>query len=297
MSELIIQRPWLVVMTAALLLIVLEELLGHPASSRFGGRRISDNFILYSVGIGFVGLIGAALPGLEATAGSALLPGFGLTAWLGLPPWATFITLFLLESLVNYWVHRWNHAVPLLWRLHRVHHSDPTQDVSSAVRNHPLELIPTYLGQFAAIALVGATPGQAIAVGLVNLCWSLFTHADLGKSALHYPTALQFLVSPAYHRIHHSAAATQTDSNFGNMLAVWDHVFGTARNPAREAVGMIGLGPDYAASLSLLGQLGLPFRTVGTQAALKAALVRPPADRLTHPYPEATLERVTPGGL
>lgn len=278
MAEHFLDRPWLVIMITTLLLMALERSFKRQNRRDFNDNRLGDNFILYSLSYGLIALVGLILPGLVRDPGQTLVPAFGLTYWFSLSVGETYIALFLADSFFNYWVHRSSHSVPLLWRIHRVHHTDPAQDVSSAVRNHPFELVPVYLGQLAAIVLVGATPAQVIVVGLIAAVWSLFTHSDLGRAALQFPLALRVLVSPAYHRIHHSAAPAQTDSNYGNMLTIWDHLFGTFRDPASETVAETGLGARYAASLSLRGLLTLPFRTIGEEPSRTPALVRPVTD-------------------
>lgn len=290
--ELILHRPWLVVIAAVLVLFMLEERAdsaGHQPSD----GRIATNFVLYSLGLGMIGSIGVILPGLFAAPTAALLPGFGLSSWLVLPAWASWLAFFLVDSFINYWLHRLSHSLPWLWRIHRVHHSDPAVDVSTALRSHPLELLPNYLGQLAAIAVVGATPLQALGVALVNGVWALFAHADLRRTALDFPPSLRVLVSPAYHRVHHSALTAQADSNYATMLTLWDHVFATARVPQREQIAEIGLGPGYAGALTLRGQLALPLCSMG----LNGALVRPPAIRLTRRHPEAAPDPGSPGGL
>ena len=209
------------------------------------------------------------------------------------PSAAGWLALFLTDSFFGYWLHRLNHTLPWLWRIHRVHHSDPALDVSTALRSHPLELLPSYLGQLAAIAVVGATPLQALGVALVNMVWALFVHANLRRTAMDFPPLLRAFVSPAYHRVHHSAVPAQTDSNYATMLTLWDHVFATARAPHREPISEIGLGPGYARALTLRGQLALPFCGTG----MNGALVRPPAIRLTRRHPEAAPDPGSPGGL
>ena len=292
LSELILHRPWLVVIAAVLILFVLEERASSTGSPRSDGR-IGTNFALYGLGLGMIGSIGVILPGLFAAPRAALLPGFGLSSWLALPAWASLLGLFLTDSFFGYWLHRLNQTLPWLWRIHRVHHSDPAVDVSTALRSHPLELLPSYLGQLAAIAVVGATPLQALGVALVNMVWALFVHANLRRTAMDFPPLLRAFVSPAYHRVHHSAVPAQTDSNYATMLTLWDHVFATARAPHREHISEIGLGPGYAGALTLRGQLALPLRGMG----VNGALVRPPAVRLTRRHPEAAPDPGSPGGL
>lgn len=167
----------------------------------------------------------------------------------------------LARSFSQYWLHRASHAIPILWRLHRIHHSDTHFDASLALRRHPLELIP-------ALAIhLGVTIALGLPVWAVVIVDTLLVAANFWEHlALRIPPAMQRIlgivfVTPRAHRIHHSALREQTDSNFGSALIVWDRLFGSYRNPARDDVRRIGLGPhDDLSAASLTAQLVQPFR-------------------------------------
>lgn len=166
----------------------------------------------------------------------------GLLARLGLPFVAQLLLTFLLLDVWRYWEHRLFHRVPVLWRLHLVHHSDTQMDVTSSQRHHPFEF---FLGTAVMLALISAFGLPAQAVGLYLLtatAIALFSHANL-----HLPAALDrrlswLIVTPGVHAVHHSELQAQTDSNYGTVLTLWDRVFGSYVDPAHVKIPHFGLG-------------------------------------------------------
>jgi sterol desaturase/sphingolipid hydroxylase (fatty acid hydroxylase superfamily) len=156
------------------------------------------------------------------------------------------------------------HAVPVLWRLHRVHHADPDFDLTTGVRFHPIEIVLSMLIKFATIVVLGP-PVLAVVIFEVLLNASaMFNHGNL-----HLPAALDralrwFIVTPDMHRVHHSVEDDETNSNFGFCLSWWDRLFGTYRGQPRAGhVGMtIGIRghSDPREVTRLPGMLMLPFR-------------------------------------
>jgi len=169
--------------------------------------------------------------------------GGGLLPWLGLSGPAAVVLAILLLDLVIYLQHRLFHAVPLLWRLHRMHHADLDFDVTTGLRFHPLEILTSMLIKLAAVVVLGAPAVAVLLFEILLNATSLFNHANL-----RLPTRLdrllrRVLVTPDMHRVHHSVVPQETNSNFGFSLAVWDRLFGTYRaQPAAGHAGMtIGL--------------------------------------------------------
>ena len=153
-------------------------------------------------------------------------------------PFATQVLLtFLLLDLWRYWEHRLFHRIPLLWRLHLVHHSDTEIDVTTSERHHPLEFL---LGTAVMMALIAALGLPAHAVGLYLLTATvvaLYSHANLRLPAGMDRRLRQFIVTPSVHAVHHSDLQRQTDSNYGSVLTVWDRLFGTLRHDYWETMG------------------------------------------------------------
>ncbi len=169
--------------------------------------------------------------------------GWGLLPLLGLSQPVTTILSVLLLDLVIYGQHVAFHKVPLLWRLHRMHHADLDFDVTTGLRFHPAEIILSMVIKFAAIAALGAPPVAVLLFEIILASTSLFNHSNL-RLALSADAILRLIiVTPDMHRVHHSILREETDSNFGFNVPWWDRLFGTYRaqpNAGHEAM-QIGL--------------------------------------------------------
>ncbi|MEX0707178.1 MAG: sterol desaturase family protein [Woeseia sp.] len=161
----------------------------------------------------------------------------------GLPNVAAVIIGVLLLEVVIYWQHRLMHTVPLLWRLHRVHHADTSFDVTTGVRFHPIETALSMAIKLGIIYLFGIAPLAVLIFEIALSAGSLFTHANLRipKAIDHYVRWL--FVTPEMHRVHHSWHPDETNSNYGFHLSLWDRLFRSYRDQPRDGhTGMtIGL--------------------------------------------------------
>lgn len=171
---------------------------------------------------------------------------FGLFQWLDWPSWIEWTLSVLLLDLAVWAQHLATHRVPLLWRLHRVHHCDPDLDISTALRFHPAEIGLSMVFKMAVAILLGVPLGALTLFELLLAIFPLFNHANLAM-----PRSLDALlrlavVTPDMHRVHHSTEHRETDSNFGFCFSLWDRLLGTYRaQPAKGHDGMeIGLA-DY----------------------------------------------------
>lgn len=171
---------------------------------------------------------------------------FGLLAW---PSSLEIALAVLLLDLAIYWQHRMLHMIPLLWPLHRVHHSDTAFDVSTGVRFHPLEIALSMAIKLALVVVLGPHPAAVVIFELLLSATSLFTHADFALPARFEPWVRRVIVTPSMHRIHHSVLREETDSNYGFNLSVWDRLFGTYRaQPRAGHDGMIIGLPEFRRS-------------------------------------------------
>jgi sterol desaturase/sphingolipid hydroxylase (fatty acid hydroxylase superfamily) len=201
-----------------------------------------------------------------AAVGVALIAaqhGWGLLNWLGLPAWAAAIAGVVGLDLVIYAQHVTFHHVPVLWRLHRMHHADLDIDVTTGVRFHPLEILLSLAIKMAAVVALGV-PAVAVLIFEVLLnATSMFNHGNVALPPWADRIARWIVVTPQMHQVHHSIDRAETDSNFGFNLPWWDRLFGTYR--ARPAAGeqgvTIGL-PIFrnAAELQIVRLLTQPFR-------------------------------------
>ncbi len=226
-----------------------------------GQRRQLTNLLLISID---TLLLRLAFPVLAV--GLALQlerHGFGLLPALGLPFWLSCLLAVLLLDLAIYWQHRWMHVVPLLWRLHRLHHSDTGFDVTTGLRFHPFEMAVSMVYKLALVALIGAPALAVLVFELLLSAGALFTHADFAL-----PRALDrrlrwLLVTPSMHRIHHSTWQPETDSNYGFHLSIWDRLFGSYRAQPRQPEAQMPIGLEYFRSSTeqrLPALLLQPFR-------------------------------------
>jgi sterol desaturase/sphingolipid hydroxylase (fatty acid hydroxylase superfamily) len=161
--------------------------------------------------------------------------GFGLFNVVDLPAWVGVAASIVALDLAIYLQHVLFHAVPALWRLHRMHHADLEFDVSTGLRFHPIEILLSMLIKFAVVAALGA-PALAVLIFEVLLnATSMFNHGNV-RIPQGIDRILRWLVvTPDMHRVHHSILARETNSNFGFNLPWWDRLFGTYR--AQPAAG------------------------------------------------------------
>jgi sterol desaturase/sphingolipid hydroxylase (fatty acid hydroxylase superfamily) len=155
--------------------------------------------------------------------------GGGLFGWLGTPAWLAVPLAVLLLDLAIYLQHVMFHAVPALWRVHRVHHADTDIDVTTGLRFHPVEIVLSMLVKFAAIAALGPPAVAVLLFEVLLNATSMFSHANLRLPERVDAALRRVLVTPDMHRVHHSAIERETNSNFGFNLALWDRAFGTYR--------------------------------------------------------------------
>jgi len=166
----------------------------------------------------------------------------GLMSGLGIPLAVQYLLTFLLLDLWGYASHRLFHAMPVLWRLHLVHHSDTQVDITTSQRHHPLEAA---LGAGLTLSLVATLGLPAPAIGLYLLFASAF--AIWAHANLRLPAAVDRLmrrlavVTPSFHAAHHSSDSRQTDSNYGMVLTLWDRLFGSYTDPDQQQVRHYGL--------------------------------------------------------
>ena len=220
---------------------------------------------LGNLGILAIDLVAVRLLVPTAAVGVALLAaekGWGLLPALGLPYWLAAIVSVVVLDLTIWAQHYVFHHVPVLWRLHRVHHADVEIDVSTGVRFHPLEILVSLMIKMAAVIALGAPAAAVVAFEVLLNATSMFNHSNVALPAWAEPAARWLVVTPQMHEVHHSAERTETDSNFGFNLPWWDRLFGTYR--AKPAAGdrvVIGL-PVFrdARERNLLRLLTQPFR-------------------------------------
>ncbi|WP_093810487.1 sterol desaturase family protein [Stappia sp. ES.058] len=189
--------------------------------------------------------------------------GIGLFAWLGVPFWlAATLGFVLLDFAV--WAEHWaSHKIPLLWRIHKMHHADRDIDVTTALRFHPLEILISMAWKAAVVVAFGIPAVAVLVFEVVLNGAAMFNHANVKLPVWLDRVLRMLIVTPDMHRVHHSIIRQETDSNYGFNLSVWDRLFRTyVDQPRKGHAGMtIGLAeyqtPEPA---GYLWSLALPFR-------------------------------------
>ena len=206
-------------------------------------------------------LFPAAAVGMAAF---AVQQGWGVLNAVALPAWLAFVIAVVALDFVIWLQHVMVHAIPLLWRLHRVHHADPDYDLTTGARFHPIEIILSMLIKFAAIAVLGPPVAAVIVFEVLLNAMAMFNHGNVRLPAAVDRVLRWFVVTPDMHRVHHSVEDDETNSNFGFNLSVWDRLFGTYRAQPRGGHEGMTIGiRGYAQRRDvtwLSGMLLLPFR-------------------------------------
>ena len=159
--------------------------------------------------------------------------GWGILNYYSVSLIAAVILSVVVMDAVIYLQHVMVHAVPALWRLHRVHHADPDFDVTTGSRFHPLEIILSMLIKFAVIVVLGPPVLGVIIFEILLNATAMFNHSNVRLNTTIDKYLRLLVVSPDMHRVHHSVEADETNSNFGFNLPWWDRLFGTYRAQPR----------------------------------------------------------------
>jgi sterol desaturase/sphingolipid hydroxylase (fatty acid hydroxylase superfamily) len=224
----------------SLITVALWELLwpDHKSASHFLARWTS-NFSLFVLSLACTAIV---TPSLILLANIVLQHSPAQWATGGLGAWLHLAYACLVLDGLNYALHRAMHQLPLLWRLHALHHSDVSLDVSTTVRHHPLEALVTAVIMGTSGALMGCAASEVAVYAVLETAVQLVAHADVRLPRLLELYAGGFIVTPNFHRLHHSSDKVETDSNYGQVFAFWDRLFGTSNGLAESSRGAIEFG-------------------------------------------------------
>lgn len=189
--------------------------------------------------------------------------GYGLFAILDWPIWLEIILTVIVLDFAIYWQHVASHKLPLLWRVHRVHHADRDLDASSGLRFHPVEIALSMIYKFAVIILLGAPPLGVFVFEVLLNGSAMFNHANFRLPLALDRVLRMFIVTPDMHRVHHSILRREADTNYGFALSIWDRMFGSyTEQPENGHDGMtLGLAEQQTSRPSqLIWCLTFPFR-------------------------------------
>lgn len=189
--------------------------------------------------------------------------GWGVLNYFAVPHWLAVLAAVIVLDFFIWLQHVMVHAVPALWRLHRMHHADLDFDVTTGARFHPLEILLSMLIKFAVIAVLGPPVLAVIVFEVLLNATSMFNHSNVRIPAGVDRVLRLFVVTPDMHRVHHSVEDDETNSNFGFNLPWWDRLFGTyCTQPRAGHEGMtIGIRTfrDGKWCSWLTGMLAMPF--------------------------------------
>ncbi|WP_422785527.1 sterol desaturase family protein [Roseibium algae] len=200
--------------------------------------------------------------------------GFGVLNWVGWHGWSAAVLAFLILDLAVWFQHWAAHKVPLLWRLHQVHHADGDMDVTTALRFHPFEILLSFVWKALVIVLLGAPVEAVLVFEIVLNGAAMFNHANASLPKGLDRVLRWGIVTPDMHRVHHSAEPCETDSNYGFNLSIWDRIFNTyTQQPAKGHLGMtVGLSKDMAVGARKFHwSLALPFRPLEMRRRRKSS--------------------------
>lgn len=234
------------VLAAVLAILLLWQ---HFAPLRSDARlrgRLSANLMLAAVSAAAARLL---VPFTTISAALyAQAHGIGLFNLVDLPGWVEFALALVAFDLAIYWQHRAFHASRLLWPLHRVHHSDIGFDCTLGLRFHPGEIMASLVYKAAFVLVAGPSVGAVVASEILLVGFSLFTHADVSMPARIERGLRRVFVTPAWHRVHHSVEEGEMNSNYSNILTLWDRLFATAIEQPAEGHSAMRIGlPGFRA--------------------------------------------------
>ncbi|MDX8383008.1 MAG: sterol desaturase family protein [Ghiorsea sp.] len=252
------------------LVVVWELILPKRQLSQHKGKRWLSNVLLVGLDAALVKLVFAT--GAVGVALWASAHGVGLLNMLALPWWVSMVLAVVMLDLIIYWQHRLFHRVPMLWRLHQVHHADRDIDVSTGLRFHPVEIMLSMLIKGVAVLLLGEPVLAVVLFEVVLNGMAMFNHGNIRLPKRLDGLLRLLVVTPDMHRVHHSLLKHETNSNYGFNIALWDRIFGSYHAQPDAGHGGMTIGLEQYQkqdTSSLLWMLRLPFVESGGRYAKK----------------------------
>ncbi|MCM2313516.1 MAG: sterol desaturase family protein [Steroidobacteraceae bacterium] len=253
----------------ALLLLLLEEHWPEVSRRTTLGRRWLANAAAYAAAT----TVMRSLPFLSALGAArfADTQGWGLFNSAPVPGWIAIAFGVVALDLAGYAVHRLEHRVPLLWRVHRLHHSDPDVDATTAFRFHAFEIALIVAAEVVVVLALGVPVAAIVAYLLLSAVMSVLSHANVSLPPAVDRALRLIVITPRMHRVHHSIERVDYDSNFSVTLSFWDRLFRTYRHaPLRGDQGIVFgvVGRPVSQSVSIWRSLADPFlpATAGSDA-------------------------------
>ncbi|MDE1180847.1 sterol desaturase family protein [Paraburkholderia sp.] len=273
--NLALANPRYAVMLTGLPLLIVLEAIAPFLEGDGRWRHTAKNLVIGAIYVATTAVLGLGIVWLLHATGRN---HWGLFNHVSVPLWIQVVLGVLALDFADYWRHRADHTFRLLWRFHRLHHSDPLMEASTTIRNHPGAAITILAPRAILIPLLGLDPLVLIIHAPLALAGQLYHHSNLKLPPILERVLGYFIVTPSQHFAHHAKIRKYADSQFGVILILWDKLFGTLlQTPDRAATPMGVRGYDDAASQSIFGMLasmfekkkpatGLPLAAVGLDA-------------------------------
>jgi sterol desaturase/sphingolipid hydroxylase (fatty acid hydroxylase superfamily) len=180
-----------------------------------------------------INLIGASL--IVAAVDFNKTYQFGLLNMVSMPLWLYIILGLTVLDLIGAWLIHWlEHRVKWMWMFHLIHHTDPNIDVTSGLRHHPGENVLRLIFTILAVLITGASFGLVMLYQTISAFFAALTHANIQFPKILDKPLSWIFVTPHFHKVHHHYVLPQTDSNYGNIFSIWDHVFSTTSHIEME---------------------------------------------------------------
>ncbi len=245
---------WLAIVFLFVLVVPFEKLFPRHRGQKVRRPGLGTD-LAFALATPALEVVGATVAVIIGLASLAWLPGLALRPLVAmLPPAAMPIVGIALFDLLIYWVHRWSHEVPLLWRFHAIHHSTERLDWISGLRNHPFDgalLAPA----FAFLLAAGFSAEFSGALVAVQIVTGIFLHANV---RWRWRPLQRLVITPEFHHWHHANEPEAINTNFSVFLPLWDQLFGTYRVPKDRRPTVYGV--DEFVPDGLWAQLRHPFR-------------------------------------
>ncbi|MEM7288966.1 MAG: sterol desaturase family protein [Pseudomonadota bacterium] len=222
------------------LLAMMEVFAPRRELSAVKSRRWITNWIIVIIDSAVLRLIfvGAAV----GAASWAQMSGTGLFNLVDVPLWFAVLVSFVVLDFAIWLAHVASHKIPVLWKVHRMHHSDVDIDVSTAIRFHPIEIVLSMVWKVIIVIALGAPAVSVLVFEIVLNAAAMFNHSNM-KLPLAADRILRWIVvTPDMHRVHHSIVHQETDSNYGFNLAIWDRMFGTYIDQPKDGHDAMTIG-------------------------------------------------------
>jgi len=244
------------------LFAIIETLAPGKARVETRKRRWVANWGLSILNTLTINLMAWVLPFLAVgAAADAAIHGWGLFNAIDLPNWVEVLLAILILDFAIWFQHLITHKIPVLWRLHQVHHADRDMDVTTAIRFHPVEIALSMGLKIGLVYLLGPAALAVILFEIILNGSALFNHANINLPPKLDAAVRLLLVTPDMHRVHHSDIRAEHDSNYGFSLSIWDRIFRTyVARPSKGRDAMtVGLQWQDTRPAKLLWALKLPF--------------------------------------